>query len=148
VILGIGVLALLHFFPEKLFSLFPGAEINSSISPTSPVLSDERYKVLYQFAATGILGGALSVFYGLYASIRERKEVIRQLLKDFRGETLAAYNEAKAIRRLFRIKIAHFSQSDGSIHIRDYEELIGKLIDTQLSLEALKRRAVTELQLL
>ena len=154
VFLGIVVSLVFHFFPDVLTCLFPGAVKNTSTTSTSQnslsILSDERYKILYEFVVLIIIGGAVSSLYKRYATIRDRREHYRQLLKEFRKEAIAAYNQTKANRRLFRIKIVSSSGTGDlqSSNIHKYEQLIEKLIEPQLSLEALKRRVSAELHFL
>lgn len=120
----------------------------------SPALASVAFEITLQFLLIVVFGGVLSRIYqdrelarleGIRVLEQEKHHRDNQLhgLQEAHSELLESYNEAKRIRRLLRgsAVLGTVHDEHAKIDLPAYREHMEALIDVQLNLEALKRRA-------
>lgn len=95
---------------------------------------------LFRFSLTVVVGGVIAFVFRMAEARRQVKDARQRDLRDFYRRMLAAYNEAKKIRRLLRAR-SHASDSGIQIRREDLDELMDSLQSAQLDFEALRREA-------
>jgi hypothetical protein len=105
--------------------------------PLIDQIGEKPFEVLLQFVLTVIVGGGVALAIERFNRQQDEREKTRTTLREFRAETLGAYNRVKAARRILR---AH-AQNSGHERIPQdiYDSQLRMLIDAQLALEAVAR---------
>ncbi|MEV6349322.1 hypothetical protein [Actinoplanes sp. NPDC051851] len=112
----------------------------------------EAYKTLLQFFLVVVLGGGVSLLFQAFNREADRRtERLRQLelqaigvqeaRQRYLSELIDQYQQVKRVRRLLRATaLTHATDLlDRSVRVSRYDELMGSLLDAQLSLETMAR---------
>jgi hypothetical protein len=102
-------------------------------------LGFEAAKLLIQFLLVGVLGLILSLLVHDHNRRRDRELLVNDLRRSLLENLIRAYSDTKRARRVI---MAH-RMAHGTLPYAIYDAQMGKIIDTQLSLELLHHQVTT-----
>lgn len=102
---------------------------------------EEVFKVLAQLVLLAALGGVASLVIDALNRGRERREQIKERLRNTLSDLITSYNEVKSVRRRLRAEAIRPNSEDPAavVDSKEYAALLQRLNDAQLKIEAYGR---------